>query len=900
MSTADGTDVPLIGETTIELSVCGFVTNCRVVVTDVITGLILGIDWMQQNNCVWNFGTNSFTIDGHPGRLRCKRASRTVRRILVHDDVVVPGMHTVEVPVLVTRSSFSCEDQNWGMTTKMKNSDLVIANAIYGSSEVLSVCQIINISDLPKRLKKGSELGKAEPIEILETMDSESSGIFRNSTGTNKLKRPAFDEMPLDLRRIKSTDGQELQYSDLEKFDQTGVGSTTSSQISGTLPTDFIQEMIDKIDLELTDEQKQDVERLPQDNREVFSNSEFDLGRTNLVQHKIDTGTNRPFQQQLRRNPMAYLPVIDEHVDKMLANDICEPSVSPWASNVVLVKKSDGTLRFCVDYRQLNNLTVKDSYPLPRIDTCFDALGGARYFSTLDFRQGYWQVGNDPESFDKTTFITRKGSFKFKVLPFGLSNAPAVFQRLMNMVMQGLTWEACSVFLDDIIVISSTFEQHLERLNAVFQRLKTANLKLKPSKCRLFQLKVKFLGSVVSADGIEPDPDKIKAIVEWPVPENLMELRAFVGLASYYRRHVEGFSDISKPLSELTKKNQPFIWGSEQQKAFELLKYRLTHYPVLAPPLPEGKYIIDTNASDFAMGAVFQQEQFGTVRVIAYASKTFDASERMYCTTRKELAAVIYALKEFRHYVLGGKLFLLRTDHGALTSLFKVPVPIQQQARYLSFLADYNFEIQHRAGSQHGNSDGLSRRPCGSKKCTREDCEVEYQRTDNDQRANKLETVTTGTLRSGKSYLKDGCNKPCDQVPPNTHPENSESDDKSANSSTLDIPWETIRQAQETDVTLKKLLELLQDPEPPNNVNEFGMGLVNLWNQRKSLEIINGVIHRNFESAEGLILHRQISVPEPLRKKFLFWVHGDPCSGHFGVQKTTDKLQHYAYWSGWR
>ena len=170
---------------------------------------------------------------------------------------------------------------------------------------------------------------------------------------------------------------------------------------------------------------------------------------------------------------------------------------------------------------------------------------------------------------------------------------PAVFQRLMNMVMQGLTWEACLVFLDDIIVISSTFEQHLERLDAVFGRLKSANLKLKPSKCKLFQLKVKFLGSVVSAKGIEPDPEKLEAISDWPVPANLMEPRAFVGLASYYRRHVEGFSDIAKPLSELTKKNQPFIWGPEQQTAFETLKDRLIKYPVLASPLPEGKYIIE-------------------------------------------------------------------------------------------------------------------------------------------------------------------------------------------------------------------------------------------------------------------------------------------------------------------
>ena len=189
--------------------------------------------------------------------------------------------------------------------------------------------------------------------------------------------------------------------------------------------------MLDKVDLTLSAEQENQVKQLLEANRGVFSTPEFDLGRTKLVQHRIETGTNRPFKQQLRRHPMAYLPVIDEHVNKMLQNDVCEPSCSPWASNVVLVKKSDGSLRFCIDYRQLNNLTVKDSFPLPGIDTCFDALGGAKYFSTLDLRQGYWQVENDPETADKTTFITRRGAFKFKVLPFGLTNAPAVFQRLM-------------------------------------------------------------------------------------------------------------------------------------------------------------------------------------------------------------------------------------------------------------------------------------------------------------------------------------------------------------------------------------------------------------------------------------------------------------------------------------
>ena len=741
LSTADGTEIPLLGEITIEFSVFGFHTECRVVVSDVISELILGIDWLQKNQCVWNFGSNLFAINGHHGRLRCKKTNHAVRRILVGDEIVIPGWHTFEVPVLITRETLRNENTSWGITSKVKDLDLMVASAIYNDNDVRSVCQVVNVSDLPKRLKKGSELGAAEPVELVE-LDKQSESTSRVVEG---------DEVPLDIRKIVGS----KSFCGTEESRDSSVPVPGAEMEPGS--TDFIEEMFDKIALDWTDEQKKQVEELLKEYKGVFSTSEFVLGRTNPVKHTIDTGTNRPFKQALRRHPMAYLPIIDEHVDKMLANDICEPSYGPWASNVVLVKKSDRTLRFCIDYRQLNNLTVKDSYPLPRIDTCFDALGDAKFFSTLDLRQGYWQVENDPETADKTTFITRKGAFKFKVLPFGLSNAPAVFQRLMNLVMRGLTWEACLVFLDDIVVMSTTFEQHLERLRAVFGRLRSANLKLKPSKCKLFQLKVKFLGSIVSANGIEPDPDKLKAIDEWPVPKNLTEMRASVKLASYYRRHVEGFSDLAKPLSELTRKNQPFIWGPDQQQAFEILKNRLMNYPVLAPLLPEGRYIIDTDASDFAMGAVLQQEQNGTVRVISYASKTFDAAERQYCTTRKELAAVIYALKTFRHYVLGVEKFLLRTDHGALTSLFRVPVPIQQQARYLNFLADYNFEIQHRAGINHGNSDGLSRRPCGDKKCTRcDDCTPvpgyarKFQAKKNQAKTNS----TIGPLRSGRSYQK--------------------------------------------------------------------------------------------------------------------------------------------------
>jgi len=271
----------------------------------------------------------------------------------------------------------------------------------------------------------------------------------------------------------------------------------------------------------------------------------------------------------------------------MLQNGIIEPAASPWASNVVIIQKSDGSYRFCVDYRQLNSLTFKDSYPLPRIDTCFDSHGGATLFSTLNLWHSYWQVELDPSTSDKTTFVMRRGSWKFRVLAFGLSNAPAVFQRLMDRVLVGLTWEVSLAFLDDIIVFSRTFEQHIERLRLVFDRLKEANLKLKASKCQLFQLRVRFLGSIVSSAGIEPDGEKVKAVVNWPIPVNLTETRAFVALASYYRRHIQNFAEIARPLHELTRKGKKFEFGDRQLAAFEKLKQCLISAPVLSPPRSE-------------------------------------------------------------------------------------------------------------------------------------------------------------------------------------------------------------------------------------------------------------------------------------------------------------------------
>ena len=392
----------------------------------------------------------------------------------------------------------------------------------------------------------------------------------------------------------------------------------------------------------------------------------------------------------------------------MLKADVIEPCASPWSSNVVLAKKSDVTLRFCIDYRKLNDMTYKDSYPLPRIDTCLDALGGSKYFSTLDLRSGFWQVAIDHRDADKTAFVTRRGQFRFKVLSFGLANSPSVFQRLMDLILAGLTWETCLVYIDDVIVFSRSFAEHAAKLSLVFQRLRTAGLKPKPTKCRLFQRKVVFLGHVLSDAGTEPDPEKVSAVANWPVPRSLTEVRSFLGLASYYRSLVKDFSKIAAPLHELTKKGVRFMWNNQQQQSFERLKCCLSSAPVLAAPRNEGIYVMDVDASDVA---VLHQEQEGQLKVIAFASRLFDKAERVYCTTRKELAAVIFGLKRFRQYVLARKL-IVRSDHAALRYLRQWKELAAQQARWLDYIEQFDIQICHRSGSLHRNADALSRRPC--------------------------------------------------------------------------------------------------------------------------------------------------------------------------------------------
>ena len=386
---------------------------------------------------------------------------------------------------------------------------------------------------------------------------------------------------------------------------------------------------------------------------DVFS-FHSDLGRTNLTKHHIDTGDYQPIHQLPRRVSPARRQEVRQLLTEMLKNDIIQPSNSPWSSPIILVRKRDGSTRFCIDYRKVNSVTRKDAYPLPRVDDILDTLGGSKWFSTLDLKSGYWQVEVDSSSREKTAFTTSDGLYEFKVMPFGLCNAPATFQRLMNRVLCDVNWVECLVYIDDTVVIGRTFEQHLSNLGTVLSRLRQAGLKLQPAKCKLCQKEVRFLGHVISENGIATDPEKTAVIATWPVPESKKNIKQFLGLANYYRRFIKDFGTTAKPLQRLLEKNIAFEWTQQCQGAFDHLRKCLMTTPILAFPDHSRHFMLDTDASDTGIGAILSQVQDdGGEAVIAYASRSLSRQEQRYCVTRRELLAVVEFIHHFRQYLLG-------------------------------------------------------------------------------------------------------------------------------------------------------------------------------------------------------------------------------------------------------
>ena len=506
----------------------------------------------------------------------------------------------------------------------------------------------------------------------------------------------------------------------------------------------------------LTLSQARDLVSLVNRYSDVFVGPDGKVGFTDLTTHVIDTGTEQPCKLPPRRTGFAEKKVIEDTITELLADGKIQPSISAWASPIVLVRKKDGSMRFCIDYRRLNDKTHKDAYPLPKIDEALDQLAGSCYWSCLDLASGYWQVAMHPDSVEQTAFCTHMGLFEWLVMPFGLCNAPAVFERLMDKVLQGLQWHDILVYLDDIMAFGKTYERALERLQCVFERLRLANLKLKPKKCFLLAQEVDYLGHHISRDGVAPLASKVTAITHWKEPENLEELRSFLGLACYYRRFVDDYSGIAKPLTELLKKDVRYDWTPLRQKAFDDLRRALVTAPCLAFPKADCRFMLDTDASDMAIGGVLSQIQDGGERVIAYYSRTLNSTQQRYCTTKRELLAIKACIENWEHF-LRLEEFGLRTDHQALKWMSTMKCNDGAMLRWASYVNEFDFILEHRPGKLHSNADALSRvvfRKCGLEQCKECIRHSPYVERDDDNELKAVFAITRSRTKSPQSSGK--------------------------------------------------------------------------------------------------------------------------------------------------
>ena len=642
--------------------------------------MLLGFDiLLHTGKSILNMVKGTLTFDGQEINLDVGKETQTpiVARVTVAKRQVIPPNSVVRV-----KCSMDQRLPDYVMEP-VEGLKVIAPRVVRGTGQEPLLC-LINPSDRYRLIKKGMHIAKAYPIEDKVTFSDEEYQVQQVS--------------------------EKAQSNSFAKEEEEEVDTNTLP----TIPP-HVEQVFNNSAEHLNYEEKMQLAKLLIEYQDVFARDEFDLGNFSGIEHSIDTGQAKPIKQRMRRTPVCFMGEEEAHLKKMLEAGVIQESTSEWASAPVLIRKRDGTVRWCVDYRALNDVTVKDVFPLPLVDDCLDTLAGSVWFSKLDANSAYWQIKIKEEDRSKTAFITKYGLFEHVRMAFGLCNSPATYSRVMNLCLRGLSWKIVLAFLDDVLVLGKSFHDHLVNLAEVLTRFRNHGLRLKSKKCIFFQKSVEFLGRVVSENSISMSDVDIKTVRDWPTPQCSKDVERFVGLANYHREFVKNFSKLAAPLYQVVGKHQ-FKWEQEQETAFAALKVALTSPPVLALPNREDPMLLDTDASDFAIGAELIQIQDGKEKVIAYGSYSLTAEQRRYCATRKELLAVVRFTRQYRHWLLG-RPFQVRTDHSSLAWLMHFKDPQGQLARWLEELSQYNMIVKYREGRKHVNVDSLSRMPAVEGHC---------------------------------------------------------------------------------------------------------------------------------------------------------------------------------------
>lgn len=907
----EGSSIYPVGWVTVNIAIAGIVIQHRAILAKNFTHLILiGNDLMKNIGLVLDIQANKMWLRSKPDSqydISCDltSAGRMDVPLLSTQLRTIPPYHMVFIEVKTP--SFLSTDI-WDASVTGIRRHVIAANSLVRIENQCCIIQIANCSSKPQVIYPDQHLAVAD---LYEGDIDGATGTLTTETLLTTSTSPSF--ISSNSINIISHQPQTFTIYSNDFLITSNDNNSTTSRLPKIL-TD-----LNFPDTDLTTAQIAALKSLLLKYQDCFSDH---LGRTSLIQHQIDTGYSKPIKLRPYRVSPARQHIISNEITKMLNEGIIEPCNSPYAAPVTLQPKKDGSLRFCIDFRQLNAVTIRDVYPIPRIDDTLDQIQNAKYFTSMDLRSGFWQIELDPSSRDKTAFISHAGLFRFRVMPFGLTNAPATFQRLMDLVLGGLKWSCALVYLDDIIVYSSSFTDHLSHLALVLDKIQQSGLTLKIEKCQFCRTHLKYLGHIVSKDGIHPDPAKLTAVREYPVPTTFKAVRTFLGLSSYYRRFINNYSTIAEPLLALTRQSnsKSFSWSEACQQSFDLLRQRLIEAPVISYPNFDKPFILQLDASDVGLSAILAQQlpdDDGKIRehVIGYASRTLNSTERKFSASERECLAIVFGCNYFRPYLEGVR-FTAVTDHKALRWLHSTKDLNSRLARWAMQISTYDIQIQHRPGTENGPPDALSRHPI--------DVNTNHINDDDELLSSVIFTISSNypcqhsdhhvyatTSDPGYLLLLDYFRS--DSLPPaslqipislvSTSTSNQPSSSVIANINIADNInlYEQIRNAQWNDPSLLPLLNFLQHQHVPtlNNLQKF-YGLARLH------RVIDGALYRVFRTRHSPDHQARIQplsservllvIPTSEVPRVLQLAHDHATAAHLGRRKTLSRLTSRFYW----
>ena len=878
-----GTRVKVLDTTVLPLTICKLEVQQKFYIFEKFRQpVILGIDFLTNQHAKVDF--ENYTLEVQGGMTVAKMFSNPQRLSLARsvNKISIPSKTVVVTKVKIKNS----ESRNLSLVEPVTS--LASKHCVIGARSLSEVKNGFVHVKLLNPTAVDIEIKKNEPIARLHQLDeqdlcneNEEESII--STGINTV---GVETCGTD----KANTHKQHQLSEAEY-----------THIASSMGVDLSQS-------DLTDTQKQQLLVLLGKNRDVFATSISELGTTNLHYHRIETGDAKPIKRAPYRTTPEKRAEITRQTEEMERHGIISKSTSQWTSPVILVRKKSGDYRFAVDFRALNNVTEPIHFPVTHFQDAVDSIGqaSAAIYSVLDMHSGFWQIPLHSDTKHKTGFTTHEGNYIFNKLPFGLMNSPNAFAMVMSEVLRGINWKFAQTYVDDILVYSSNFDQHLLHLQEIFDRLRRANLKLKPSKCHFAAKEVKYLGHKFTKEGIMVDEDKITSVLSYPRPKSQKDVRAYLGLCNYYRKFVKGFAQIAQPLNRLLSKDVKFEWTAECENAFNKLKKALTESPILVFPDFSARFYLYVDASTQAISYILgQKDAQNKERVISYGGRSLNKTERNWGITDLEGLALVEGIRHFKVY-LADKPFTVYSDHQALKSL-KTSKATGRLGRWAVFLQGFQYEVIYKAGKIHSNADSLSRRTYESERShtkEREDPDdlslgPEVWQLKSDNKSNIMEY---------KLHYED---LPIKQIATVICPEPSGSSlstminaiDTYENLDPLQhvteiypISADNLRKEQKEDSDYKPMMAYLEEKQVPENRNEANRIVA----ESQYYVIDDGILYHLYQPRskghKWTDVKKQLAVPSKMRNDVLKSYHDALTGGHQGQERTYEAIRLKYFW----